>query len=267
MKLSLGKVIEYYDKRGFGFIKPVCFSSDNSNSSKVFFHIKDVKHLDIESKLIGIEHNTPLYIWYISKETHKGIAVKECWLNYNLIPTEYLMDFVGEAFEFLSLSPKEPLNISPALSPNIVKSIQSQDISKECPFFCQPTQDDLNDLNQKCGEQPITQEEYFNYLDQEYDKKELSSNIYKKYNCSPEETQEIEHWIEIYRENNCKEHYKANDLITEMKLWDDFKNMRSKNTYGDYKTLGIRRRFFKITCEILNFKDMNGRTPDDCEPY
>lgn len=99
MELKIGQIIRY-NQKGFGFIKSLDYSHEYVIPSDVFFHISKLKHLNIESNLIEVDKKPPLYLWYVSEKTAKGLEVKECWIDYTLIPEEYLIGFIGKVHLF-----------------------------------------------------------------------------------------------------------------------------------------------------------------------
>lgn len=251
MKLSLGKVIKYYSDRGFGFIQSLHFSSDDNGVSKVFFHIKKVKHLGIEPKLIEFENKNlinemPLYIWYIPEQTNKGIAIKECWSDYTLIPNEYLIDFVGEAAMFLMKSPFYEIH-------SIVKPYSKIPLSSH-----------------QARNTPVIPCKKYSIVPSGIcidDKIHPINTVSIQKNISLQELNEIKNYINIYKKHNFKEHYEVNEFISKMNLWGKFPKIRSLNDHGSYRVQGILPKFFAIICEELNIEGASGAPLDRATPY
>ena len=267
MKLKLGKVVKYISESGYGFIKPLCFSSNSTNSVDVWFHIKYVKHLDIESNLIGIENKSPLYIWYIPEKNKKNpskFEVKECWLDYNLIPKEYLIDFIDEAFLFLTqekskpsppTQPQSELQDDPSILINYPCIITSHKPQYAVPPVQQPRPFVPQPFN------PAPQSSSFNTMVR-------LVTLCEKFHCSDEEFKELQQWIKIYRKNNCKDHYEVNNYISRNNLWDKFPNIRSKNTHDNgYVADGIHPNFYEIICKALDISGANGTPLIDWRSY
>jgi hypothetical protein len=104
MRLNYGEIIKYLDK-GFGFIKPLEFDLDFSTPENVFFHIKKVKHLYIDSDLLAIEKGLPnrerIFLWYTTESNEGKVSVVDCWLDSAAIPQDLLSEFATEAANFL----------------------------------------------------------------------------------------------------------------------------------------------------------------------
>lgn len=93
-------------------------------------------------------------------------------------------------------------------------------------------------------------------------------NIYTGERLSINETNEINEYIRIFRENGFTEHFQVNDYITNNDKWDGFPTIRSLNDHEDYKNiLGILPKYFEIVCSILNINGANGRSLDKATHY
>ncbi|ELC3206653.1 hypothetical protein RI848_001192 [Vibrio parahaemolyticus] len=87
-QLKFGKIKNYKDDRGFGFIFSECkFTHDTIMGSKeVFFHIKQAKQF--ESVLKTTMPQEDLCFWFTTETTRKGEAVKQMWSKISEIPQD-----------------------------------------------------------------------------------------------------------------------------------------------------------------------------------
>lgn len=98
--------------------------------------------------------------------------------------------------------------------------------------------------------------------------RKISSSVINGYTRTVNEEYEISKYIEIFRKFNCREHYEANEIITQQDRWDEFKTIRSLNDHGKHKEIpGIQPKYFEIICNILKITGSNGHSLDNYEVY
>lgn len=87
-QLKFGKIKNYKDDRGFGFIFSECKFIHHviMGSKEVFFHIKQAKQF--ESVLKNATPQGELCFWFTTEMTRKGEAVKQMWSNQSDIPKD-----------------------------------------------------------------------------------------------------------------------------------------------------------------------------------
>jgi hypothetical protein len=104
----------------------------------------------------------------------------------------------------------------------------------------------------------LLEREYIELLKTNEENKKLEI-ISRKLRLTPKEKLEIKKYIEIYKKEKFTAHHQVNSYIDNNKLWEEFKNIRSKNDHG-YTNLinGIYPKIFYAVCEILNIKDSGG---------
>lgn len=87
-QLKFGKIKNYKDVRGFGFIFTECkfIHCVIMGSKEVFFHIKQAKQF--ESILKTATSKEDLCFWFTTETTRKGEAVKQMWSNISDIPQD-----------------------------------------------------------------------------------------------------------------------------------------------------------------------------------
>ncbi len=85
---------------------------------------------------------------------------------------------------------------------------------------------------------------------------------------TPIESREVQHYIQIFRENHFQEHTEVNNHITAGDMWDAFPTIRSLNDHGEYKHIpGIQPKYYEIICQLLSIWGNNGRPLDDFHKY
>ncbi|HCH4150724.1 TPA: hypothetical protein NKV88_004082 [Vibrio parahaemolyticus] len=91
-QLKFGKIKNYKDDRGFGFIFSECkFTHDAIMGSKeVFFHIKQAKQF--ESVLRTTTPKEDLCFWFTTETTRKGEAAKQMWSKLSEVPQDIRED-------------------------------------------------------------------------------------------------------------------------------------------------------------------------------
>ena len=73
------------------------------------------------------------------------------------------------------------------------------------------------------------------------------------------ETDEIEEYIKIHRENSFSKHFEINRYISNNDLWGRFPTIRSLNDHGASKEVaGIEPKYFSIICQLLGISGENG---------
>lgn len=83
-----------------------------------------------------------------------------------------------------------------------------------------------------------------------------------------DELREIDEYIKLYKENNCKEHYEVNQIVSNKGEWDKFKNIRSLNDHGPHKEIpGIQPKYYNIICDLLNISGCQGLPLDSYKKY
>lgn len=95
-----------------------------------------------------------------------------------------------------------------------------------------------------------------------------SATQFRGLKLSPQETSEINAYINIYRENNFFRHSQVNDHITENDLWGVFHTIRSLNDHGKYTEIpGIQPKYFEIVCGLLGISGGDGLPLDAFRKY
>jgi hypothetical protein len=221
-----GKVTKYLSDKGYGFINHLRLEENKST----FFHIKNVKHLNIEDNLVDVNENKkPVYIWYTTEATKKGIALKQSWLSYKDIASPQLKP------ENIIIRPKDffPINILENIFSN--ERLQPKLTIRRDPHPEKSTMRfSPNDL------QDVTQQD----------------------------VKEIIQWISIYRDQCYIEHKDVNNYITRNNRWDDFPNMRSLNDHGSHKNVpGITPDFYRLCCNLLSIEGLGGASLDFYKKY
>ncbi len=80
--------------------------------------------------------------------------------------------------------------------------------------------------------------------------------------------EEITNYCWIAKVHNYKLHWHINQFIGENKLWDEFKCIRSLNDHGhNNKILGIKPKYFSITCKLMNLDSDEGSPLESWESY
>lgn len=76
---------------------------------------------------------------------------------------------------------------------------------------------------------------------------------------TPQETEEINAYIKIFRENDFSMHSQVNNYITENELWRMFSTIRSMNDHGRFKEIpGIQPKYFEIVCQLSGISAGDG---------
>ncbi|NOI36574.1 hypothetical protein F0250_22040 [Vibrio cyclitrophicus] len=85
-QLKFGKIKNYKDDRGFGFIFSECKFIHHAimGSKEVFFHIKQAKQFEATLKTTTPQED--ICFWFTTETTHKGEAVKQMWVKLSDIP-------------------------------------------------------------------------------------------------------------------------------------------------------------------------------------
>jgi hypothetical protein len=98
--------------------------------------------------------------------------------------------------------------------------------------------------------------------------KEISNSLINGEHLTPDEVREINKYIKIYHNYSCSEHHEVNEIISQLKIWDDFKTIRSLNDHGEYKEIeGIQPKYFEIVCNILKISGGRGLPLDGYKKY
>lgn len=85
---------------------------------------------------------------------------------------------------------------------------------------------------------------------------------------STQEVQEIEMYIQIYRNHGCTKHHEVNEIISQKDIWDNFKTIRSLNDHGNFTGIeGIQPTYFEIICDILKISGESGQPLDGYTKY
>jgi len=94
----------------------------------------------------------------------------------------------------------------------------------------------------------------------------FKKKVYTKLNT--DEEQEVNRYIQIYIENDFKEHFEVNKYISFNNMWDLFPNIRSLNNHANNKEIpGILPKFYAIVCKKLDIKGAGGAALDKAEHY
>ena len=76
---------------------------------------------------------------------------------------------------------------------------------------------------------------------------------------SSEETNEINEYLKIFRDNSFSKHFEVNQYISDNKIWERFTTIRSLNDHGSYKEIpGIQPKYFEIVCQLLSVDGEGG---------
>lgn len=85
---------------------------------------------------------------------------------------------------------------------------------------------------------------------------------------SKNESEEINKYIGIFREQGFTKHTDVNNHITESSLWDEFKTIRSLNNHGKHDDIeGIQPKYFEIVCSVLRISGEGGAPLDSYKKY
>ncbi|MCL7420600.1 MAG: hypothetical protein M8364_06825 [Methylobacter sp.] len=85
---------------------------------------------------------------------------------------------------------------------------------------------------------------------------------------TPDESDELNDYIRMYRENSFSKHFEVNEYISANNLWDRFPTIRSLNDHGDYKGIkGIQPKYFEIICRLLDISGEEGAPLDAYTKY
>lgn len=83
-----------------------------------------------------------------------------------------------------------------------------------------------------------------------------------------DESREIYEYVNLFRNNNCKEHYEVNKIISNRGDWDNFRKIRSLNDHGEHKEIeGIQPKYFEIICHILDISGAQGEPLNSYKKY
>ncbi|MBS3912288.1 MAG: hypothetical protein KGZ70_10795 [Hydrogenophaga sp.] len=73
------------------------------------------------------------------------------------------------------------------------------------------------------------------------------------------ETEEINEYLKIYRDNSFSKHFEVNRYITSNDLWQKFPTIRSLNDHGENKDIpGIEPKYFSAICQLLEISGEDG---------
>ena len=73
------------------------------------------------------------------------------------------------------------------------------------------------------------------------------------------ETEEINEYVKIYRENSFSKHFEVNQHITINGLWHNFPKIRSLNDHGVSKDIpGVEPKYFSVICHLLGISGEDG---------
>lgn len=98
MPLDFGSIREYNTERGFGYLHRTVWKQPYS-TSKVFFHIKKVKHKYPDlARQLDLGAYDGLCFWYDTESTPKGEQASEIWLEAGDIPAS-LRDSIANEIE------------------------------------------------------------------------------------------------------------------------------------------------------------------------
>lgn len=105
-QLKFGKIKNYKDDRGFGFIFSECkfIHYVIMGSKEVFFHIKQAKQFESVLKTTTLQED--LCFWFTTEITPKGEAVKQMWSKLSEIPQDIRegnADFINQVAENIKL--------------------------------------------------------------------------------------------------------------------------------------------------------------------
>jgi hypothetical protein len=76
---------------------------------------------------------------------------------------------------------------------------------------------------------------------------------------TPQETAEVNEYVQIFRENQFSTHSQVNNYITNNQLWSIFPIIRSLNDHGRFKEVpGIQPKYFEIVCQLSGIAGGDG---------
>jgi hypothetical protein len=103
----------------------------------------------------------------------------------------------------------------------------------------------------------------------DYTKKMISKIINSSYSkLSKTEVLQLSKYLCIYEENGFIEHWQVNKYISNNNLWNQFNELRSINSHGNYKKVkGITPKHFAIVCKVLSIKGDDGEPLIGWEKY
>ncbi|MGM0913866.1 MAG: hypothetical protein ACQEXC_08390 [Pseudomonadota bacterium] len=106
-------------------------------------------------------------------------------------------------------------------------------------------------------------------LYQKYANSTVSSSIQVNgVSLSKTESDEIDKYIGIFREQGFTKHTDVNNYITGNSLWNEFKTIRSLNDHGKYHDIeGIEPKYFEIICSVLKISGEGGSPLDSYKKY
>jgi len=85
---------------------------------------------------------------------------------------------------------------------------------------------------------------------------------------SADETNQLAEYLWIFTENDMSEHWEVNRYISDNGLWDNFTDIRSKNTHRNgHSTPGIAPKYFAIVCKVLEIDSGGGTALEEYERY
>lgn len=82
------------------------------------------------------------------------------------------------------------------------------------------------------------------------------------------EIEQLINYILIFKENNYTQHWQVNQKISQKRMWDSFKDIRSYNDHGYKNNIkGILPKYFSIVCEVLEILGDDGNPLLDAKSY
>ena len=85
---------------------------------------------------------------------------------------------------------------------------------------------------------------------------------------SHQETEEVNAYVKIYRDNGFTMHFQVNEYISGNNLWAKFPNIRSLNDHGEFTEIpGIQPKYFEIACQLPGITGGDGRPLDAFRKY
>lgn len=95
--------------------------------------------------------------------------------------------------------------------------------------------------------------------EQEKEEKLTDEKRANKYGISVDELDQVDRYVQIFRNCSFNEHWEVNNYISNNNLWDQFQNIRSFNVHGESTHIrGISPMFYKLVCKILKINSGNG---------
>ncbi|MCJ8296287.1 MAG: hypothetical protein MJK15_17960 [Colwellia sp.] len=89
-----------------------------------------------------------------------------------------------------------------------------------------------------------------------------------EHDINHQEASEVLAYVDIFNDNNYKEHWQVNEYINNRNMWDRFFNIRSMNTHeNQYTVQGIKPAFYRIVCNVLNINGDGGSRLISSESY